>query len=169
MLRSGREGDPALVEKEIETLLSMQRTFPDKEEAFILERLGEAYFARGVLSGAEADLEAAADSFRALIDLGYGRASTYLNIAVIEQRRMDYAAAEETLLTLLDRYPNNGDGCIQMAFLIAEREGQKPQSERDYAPVVEYYERAKLCGAAGANLQRLEGVIEDLKSGGWIA
>lgn len=169
MLRSGREGDPALVEKEIETLLSMQRTFPDKEEAFILERLGEAYFARGVLNGTEADLEAAADSFRTLIDLGYGRASTYLNIAVIEQRRMDYAAAEETLLTLLDRYPNNGDGCIQMAFLIAEREGQKPQSERDYAPVVEYYERAKLCGAAGANLQRLEGVIEDLKSGGWIA
>lgn len=163
-----REAEPALVDREINTLLAMQRAFPNEEEAFVAERLGEAYFAKGVLTGAEADFRDAINSFQNLISLGYGRASTYLNIAIVQQRLLEYDAAQETLLSLLDRYPNNADACIQMAFLITEREGQKPQNERNYDPVMEYYQMAVDNGAAGANLQRLEGVISDLRSGGWV-
>ena len=72
------------------------------------------------------------------------------------------------MLELLDLYPRNGEACIQMAFLIAEREGKKAQNERDYEPVMDYYQLAVECGASGQNLQRLEGVISDLRSGGWI-
>lgn len=163
-----REEEPALVDLEIDTLLSMQRAFPNEEEAFVFERLGEAYFSKGVLTGEEADFQEAINSFQNLISLGYGRASTYLNIAIIQQRLLRYTDAEATLLELLDRYPRNGEACIQMAFLIAEREGQKAQNERDYEPVVEYYQLAVEYGASGTNLQRLEGVISDLRSGGWI-
>ena len=163
-----REKEPALVNQEIDILLSMQRAFPNEEEAFVFERLGEAYFAKGVLTGEESDFQDAINSFQSLISLGYGRASTYLNIAIIQQRLLRYADAEATLLELLDLYPRNGEACIQMAFLIAEREGKKAQNERDYEPVMDYYQLAVECGASGQNLQRLEGVISDLRSGGWI-
>ena len=89
-------------------------------------------------------------------------------IAIVQQRVADYVAAENTLLDMMDRYPNNADACIQMAFLVAEREGKKTQNQRNYDAVVEYYDMAVAKGASGNNLQRLEGMVADLISGGWI-
>lgn len=163
-----RASDPNVVDKEIEVLMTMQRAFPNQEEAFVWERLGEAYFARGTISGNAEDFENSITSFQNLVSLGYARASTYLNIAIVQQRVTDYKAAENTLLDMMDRYPNNADACVQMAFLVAEREGKKTQNQRDYDAVVEYYDMAVAKGASGNNLQRLEGIVADLISGGWI-
>jgi serine/threonine-protein kinase len=160
--------DAAYFDEEIDTLLAMQKALPGQEEAFLYEKLATAYYARGVQSGGRDDLSSAVGCFEKLIDLGYGRASTYLNIAIVQQRLQDYAAAEQILNEMLNRYPNNADAYIQMAFLIAEREGTKQQSERDYRPVQAYYELAVENGGSGESLQRLEGVVKDLRAAGWL-
>lgn len=168
LFRAQRVAEPEKVEQEIETLLAMQRAFPNQEEAFLWESLGEAYFAKGTLSGVAEDFREAAVSFENLLTLGYGRASTYLNIAIVRQRLMEYDAAEQTLLEMLNRYPGNAEACVQMAFLITEREGKKEQRERDYGPVMTYYDMAVENGAEETSLQRLEGLISDLRAGGWL-
>jgi tetratricopeptide (TPR) repeat protein len=160
--------DAAYFDEEIDALLAMQKALPGQEEAYIYEKLATAYYARGLQSGGGDDLSSAVDCFEKLITLGYGRASTYLNIAIVQQRQQDYAAAEQTLKEMLNLYPNNADAYIQMAFLIAEREGTKEQGERDYRAVKEYYELAVANGGSGESLQRLEGVVEDLKAAGWL-
>ena len=163
-----RTDDPQSVEREIMLLLAMRSAFPNQEQAFVLERLGEAYYAKGLLTNGEEDFRQSIACFEELIGSGYGRASSYTNIAIVQQRLKEYDAAEQTYLQMLNNFPNNADAYVQLAFLVAERETQKPQSQRNYAPVVQYYQQAIEYGATGANLQRLEGVIADLKAGGWI-
>ena len=167
-----------LQDKEIAVLQDMRRTYPNDEQAFVLEQLGEAYYTKsGIVSeesGDETDNKAdllrkeSISCFNELISLGYGRASTYLNIAIVSQRRADYEGAEKALLQMIDRYPNNSDAYVQMAFLTIEREGAKPQSRRNYSTIKDYYKKAVELGASGEKLQRLEGVMADLKSAGWI-
>ena len=159
-------------------LQDMRRTYPNDEQAFVLEQLGEAYYTKsGIVSeesGDETDNQAdllrkeSISCFNELISLGYGRASTYLNIAIVSQRMADYEGAEKALLQMIDRYPNNSDAYVQMAFLTIEREGAKPQSRRNYSTIKDYYKKAVELGASGEKLQRLEGVMTDLKSAGWI-
>ena len=69
---------------------------------------------------------------------------------------------------MLDVYPNNADADLQMAFLIAERENSKSQTARDYSGVKKYHDLAVQNGASGEKLQRLEGILSDLQSGGWL-
>lgn len=170
--------DMEMLDKEIAVLRDMQRTYPNDEQAFVLERLGEAYYTKSNIAAGEGTEEAENETdklreesvscFNELISLGYGRASTYLNIAIVCQRRADYEGAEQALLQMMDKYPNNSDAYIQMAFLTAEREGAKPQSKRRYSKIKEYYSKAVELGAEGEKLQRLEGVMADLKAAGWI-
>ena len=175
----GKNGsDIGMLDKEIDVLQDMRRTYPNDEQAFVLEQLGEAYYTKsGIVSeesGDETDNQAdllrkeSISCFNELISLGYGRASTYLNIAIVSQRRADYEGAEKALLQMIDRYPNNSDAYVQMAFLTIEREGAKPQSRRNYSTIKDYYKKAVELGASGEKLQRLEGVMADLKSAGWI-
>ena len=175
----GKNGsDIGMLDKEIAVLQDMRRTYPNDEQAFVLEQLGEAYYTKsGIVSeesGDETDNKAdllrkeSISCFNELISLGYGRASTYLNIAIVSQRRADYEGAEKALLQMIDRYPNNSDAYVQMAFLTIEREGAKPQSRRNYSTIKDYYKKAVELGASGEKLQRLEGVMADLKSAGWI-
>lgn len=170
--------DLEMLDKEIAVLLDMQRTYPNDEQAFVLERLGEAYYTKSNITAGEGTEEAESEAdklreesvscFNELISLGYGRASTYLNIAIVCQRRADYEGAEQALLQMMDKYPNNSDAYIQMAFLTVEREGAKPQSKRRYSKIKEYYNKAVELGAEGEKLQRLEGVMADLRAAGWI-
>ncbi len=173
-----RGSDIETLDKEIAVLQDMRRAYPNEEQAFALERLGEAYYTKSniIAAGSAEEAESNADQlrkesvscFNELISLGYGRASTYLNIAIICQRMADYDGAEKALSQMMDQYPNNSDAYIQMAFLTVEREGAKPQSRRNYSTIKDYYKKAVELGASGEKLQRLEGVMADLKSAGWI-
>lgn len=172
LYRNSRSHDAAALDNEITVLKGMRRAYPNDEQAFVLERLGEACYTK---SNFAADDEAATElrqesvsCFKELISLGYSRASTYLNIAIVCQRMADYDGAEEALMQMLDKYPQNSDAYVQLAFLVAEREGAKPQSKRNYSAMADYYKKAVELGASGEKIQRLEGVIADLRSAGWI-
>lgn len=156
------------LDAQINALEQMRQLFPNKDEAYVLENLGQAHYLKGTQEDHTPELESALACFQSLVRLGYGRASTYVNMSVIQRRLKEYPAAEESLRALLDKYPGNADAYLELALVAAEREGEKEQEKRDYADVLKYYELALQHGAKGEKRQRLEGIIEDIKSGGWL-
>lgn len=168
LYRNIRQQEPGVVDDEISTLLSMQRSFPNEDIAFVNEHLGEAYYVRALQNGNEQDYTSAVNAFQEVVGAGFGRASTYMNIAIIYQKLHDYDPAQQILSEALDLFPENAEIYIQMAFLLAEYQNSRPVAARDYSEVVRCYEQAMTYSGKGANMQRLEGLISDLKAGGWI-
>lgn len=167
-LRSERTDYAGYLDEQINALEQMRQLFANKDEAYILESLGEAYYLKGMRGESNSELDRALECFQELLRLGYGRISTYINMSVIQRGLGKYSQAEDTLLALLDKYPGTVEAYIELAFTAAEREGSKEQAERSYSDVLKYYELAKEHGAKGDKLQRLEGIIGDLRTGGWI-
>ncbi|GAA3325091.1 hypothetical protein GCM10020331_055550 [Ectobacillus funiculus] len=82
------------------------------------------------------------EKFQFLLDQGYQRPYIYLNIAIIYQLMQEYSESEKVLLKMIELYPNNHTGYVQLALLYIEMENQKPIDDRNYDKVVKYYELA---------------------------
>ena len=54
----------------------------------------------------------------------------------------NFSRAEDILFTMMDKYPEDYSCYLQLGFLNLDREGQKPESSRNYDKVLEYYELA---------------------------
>ena len=128
----GKNGsDIGMLDKEIAVLQDMRRTYPNDEQAFVLEQLGEAYYTKsGIVSeesGDETDNKAdllrkeSISCFNELISLGYGRASTYLNIAIVSQRRADYEGAEKLLAQAIQLFPDEKELYSKQSEIAAKK------------------------------------------------
>lgn len=123
------------VSKQIEILNNAEADLNNKDNVYITEALAEAYFANKQYNNS-------AENFNKLLDLGYHRPYIYRNLAIIYQHMNNFSRAEDILFTMMDKYPEDYSCYLQLGFLNLDREGQKPESSRNYDKVLEYYELA---------------------------
>ena len=121
--------------KQIEILNNAEADLNNKDNVYITEALAEAYFANKQYNNS-------AENFNKLLDLGYHRPYIYRNLAIIYQYMNNFSRAEDILFTMMDKYPEDYSCYLQLGFLNLDREGQKPESSRNYDKVLEYYELA---------------------------
>lgn len=151
-------------EKQIELLKNAQSDLKNKDDVYIIESLGEVYHENE-------EYKKSKENFSKLLDLGYNRPYIYRNLAIACQMLKDFDQAENILLTMKDKYPDEYTCYLQLGFLNIEIENKKPQSVRDYKKVLEYYNLAVKYAPEGENTSDviiLGNYIRDLKSKEWI-
>ena len=186
----GVEEDPALLRR---CYLSLAETYRDSlqfdetiqiiqealsrpeigaQNSVFYEMLGAAYYTRGtVWGGGDEDLRQAAESFQSAIQLGAQKDYLYVNAFTAWQAIGDYSAAEAVLSQMEQAYPTLYTPHALRATLYIMEENQKDQSRRDYTAAYQEYETARSLVTAEDEttyLQQLEGLIDQLRSGGWI-
>ena len=156
-----RQMDSSYYREEIEFLTSYEYTLGG-HSAQLTEMLAEAYVKAG-------DTEHAILKFKELIEKGYASFRTYENLAILQHESGDFGGAMETLSTMKNQYPNRYETFKRLAFLEADIQSQKPNSERDYRQTKEYYDQAvTLCETDDPEMQRLTVMMQDLIDGGWF-
>lgn len=149
--------------KQIDIMEEAVRELGFEDDLTLTEMMAEAYFTAR-------EYELSVIKFSRLLELGYDRAYIYRNIAIIHQQTDNLEAAEEVLLEMKKKYPEDSTCYIQLAFVYMDMESRKPQSSRNYYKVVENYELAKKYSTSDnqSELVQLERSIDELKRKGWI-
>ena len=186
----GVEEDPALLRR---CYLSLAETYRDSlqfdetiqiiqealsrpeigaQNSVFYEMLGAAYYTRGtVWGGGDEDLRQAAESFQSAIQLGAQKDYLYVNAFTAWQAIGEYDKAGAVLDQMEEAYPHLYTPNALRATLWIMEENQKDQSQRNYRPAYEQYELAQekvTSQDETTQLQQLEGLIQQLKSGGWL-
>lgn len=152
------------VNSQIDVLERAVNDLQDEDNLIITEAMAEAYFA-----AKKYDLSV--QKFKKLIELGYERAYIYRNIAIIYQQTGNFSKAEDTLMDMKEKYPDDYQCYMQLAYLYMEMEGQEPESRRDYSKVLKYYNLAVQFAPSGKNtsdILQLTAKINELRSKGWL-
>lgn len=156
-----RQLDGGYYDEQISFLEFYENAFSGRG-AQISEMLAEAYAKNG-------EAEKAAQKFRELIEKGYASFKVYENMAILQQELSDLDGAGNTLKTMGDLYPNRYETYKRLAFLEADVQSRKSNSQRSYRQMKEYYDEAiALCNVDDPEMQVLEKLMNDIKAGGWL-
>ena len=164
MYREVRETYDGAIEKQIAVMQEAMRELNRKDDLYLTELLADAYYANGEYSLAE-------EKFRRLLELGYERAYLYRNIAVIYQMQGELGKAKEILQQATEKFPQDYENYMQLGLLAAQMEGQKPNQQRNYRAVQEYFRQAAACLPDGENaleLAQLKAIVEECRAKGWL-
>lgn len=170
---------PDALDLEIEILKRAKRELQDKSNIVVIERLADAYSIKaGKLTGEKRDkyLILSAEQFEYLLSLGYIRPYIMRNISILYQNAGKLDKAKSTLYSMIETYPDDYRGYMQMAFLCAEIESRKDNEKRDYNKTQEYYEIAVTYyqdavqrGVDDIQMKALESLIQELIDMNWIS
>lgn len=150
--------------KEIDLIEQAVSTVQLQGNAVLYEMLGAAQYNEG-------DYPAAAENFEKVISLGVQKSYLYVNAFAARQASGDYGGAAAVLEQMETAYPGDYTPRALMATLLIMEENQKPESRRNYKAAYEEYQTAKSMVKSSdetTQLQQLEGLIEQLQSGGWL-
>lgn len=138
----------------------------------LLEMQSAAYYGRAIERDYNGeDMITAAAGFMKVVDAGIQKEYLYVNAFTAYQ----YAGAYEEAKGVLDKYqtayPSDYVPHALLAQLYIMIENGKPEEQRDFTAAYEEYQKA--VGLVDKNsdttqLQQLEGLINQLKSGGWL-
>lgn len=147
---------------------------PLEKNLAVTEALGGVYASLSAAStGEEAQTygNKALECFQSLLQKGYTRFYVMNNIAILFQNLGRYDEAEEMLVQIQEKYPEDYRVYMQFAFLYADMEAQKPNNQRDYQKFFENSSLAfeKYDSSKGQDLQMemLEQLDDELRAGGW--
>ncbi|MGL6184869.1 MAG: protein kinase domain-containing protein [Clostridium chrysemydis] len=136
----------------------------NKNNTILYERLAQAYYLKALpLLGddsANKYLNKALDNYDILLKTGYETSSVYRNIGVIYKHLGKVNKAKETFNILIEKYPKDFKGYVELAFLNI--------STRNYKEAIKNYNLAKKFNTLENNneISRLEILIEDIKGKG---
>lgn len=129
------------------------------------EKLGEV-FARNQ------EYERALEEFCALKEGGFVSYQLQENIAILYQQTDQFQFAEATLQEMAEQYPMRYETYKHLAFLEADIQQEKQNSERTYIKMKEYYETALELSSGQENadqeMQQLDAMIQELTEGNWF-
>lgn len=169
-----RELGAAYIDQEIGLLEQEENRFGGAASAMnISERLADAYARK-----AESDetvrqeyYEKALERFEYLYGNGYSTRQMMENIAILYEQMDEYSKAEEMLIQMLEKYPDNYAVYKRFAYLEADKQQNKENADRDYWQMKEYADKAlELYGGQDQDqeMQMLEQMLTDLRDGGWL-
>ena len=131
----------------------------------ITESLAEAYARSG-------DYESSLELFMELQNQGYASYQIMENIAILYQQSDQLDYAEEVLMEMNEQYPDLYRTYKRLAFLEADKQQRKANSERDYTAMKEYYETALALyqeqGEYDAEMEQLANMMQELEAGNWF-
>lgn len=152
------------IDDEIAFLEQWRRSLGYRGELQIGEKLGEVY-------ARNQEFDKSLAEFSALRDRGFVSYQLQENIAVLYQQTDQFQLAEETLQEMAEEYPDRYEAFKRLAFLEADIQQTKTNSDRDYTQMRQYYEKAwELCEdpAADMEMQQLEAMMQELEAGNWF-
>ncbi|MGL5694995.1 MAG: tetratricopeptide repeat protein, partial [Peptostreptococcaceae bacterium] len=150
-----------------EQIYILERALGDlqfKDDFVITEYLAEAYFDAN-------RYDESSEKFNKLLSLGYDRPYIYSNLAIIYQQMGNLSQAENILLEMKVKYPNDYKCYVQLAYVYLEQEGMKSEYSRDYSEVLQNYELAKQFSPSGVDnseVMQLNNKISELRQKGWL-
>ena len=163
------------LDEEIALLEESENTFSAQISMHLTEMLADAYArkAEADISRREEYYEKALTRFQSLYENGYSTEQMMENIAILYEQTEQTEKAQAMLLEMAEKYPEDYVPYMRLAFLEADIQQKKENSDRDYAQMKMYYEQAAaLYGAESSNgdteMQMLENMMLDLEKGGWF-
>ena len=103
---------------------------------------------------------------------GYASYQIMENIAILYQQSDQLDYAEEVLMEMNEQYPDLYRTYKRLAFLEADKQQRKANSERDYTAMKEYYETALALyqeqGEYDAEMEQLANMMRELEAGNWF-
>ena len=114
----------------------------------IYDRLGQAYYLKSLTIMNDEEkcnsyLNLALENYSIVLKLGYSSSSTYKNIGAIYKSLKNYDMAKNYFELLVNNYPNDFKGYIELAKLYYGIEGSKEPQLRDYSKFIENYKLAE--------------------------
>ena len=152
------------ISNQIQILKNAMMDLNNPNDIFMIEALAEAYYANKNNSNS-------AEQFNRLLELGYERPYIYRNLAIIYQENGNLSDAENILLRMKEKYPDDYTAYLQLAWVYLEKEGKKYEFSRNYDKVLEYHNLAiKFApqGESSADIMQLSNKINELRIKGWI-
>lgn len=156
--------------KIIEEAVSKSLQFANSN-AVLYEMLGASYYAKAANEGDKNDYAKAATYFENVIDLGITNSYLYVNAYTAYIEAEDYIKAKQILADMETVYPRDYTTNALRATLLILEENNKEESERNYKGAYDEYKIAKEKATSKddqTQLKQLEGLIEQLRFGGWL-
>lgn len=116
-------------------------------------------------------LTKAAECFNRVIELGVTKEYLYSNLYTIYYELKDYAKAEQALTAYEEMFPEDYMPHALRGMMLITIENAKPQSSRNYRPVLAEYETAGSMIRSSDETtyyQQLGSLIENLRRNGWL-
>lgn len=163
------------IRKEVELLEQAVLEFPLLKELELNEMLADAYVRQANQLQDDSYLMKAIKVFEDIINSGYDRFHIHQNIAILYQQVGNLAKAQQYLLAMSEKYPDDYRVDMRLAFLESDIQYQKSLDQRDYTRLKGYYdkaitkyEKAKKRGTTDSQMSMLDDFIEELKTNGWL-
>lgn len=110
-----------------------------------------------------------------IIEQGWESYTTYNNLAILYQKQGNLDEAKQILNDMLDRYGDDYNIEKRFAYLEIDMQEQKENYSRDYSEFANYYEQAEKMyydqlknQNTDAEMQLLENIYQQVRSGGWL-
>ena len=149
------------------------RELPDR--LALKERLGDVLYKTGKTQNNADYYREAAELFEDLRTSGYITFNMSQNIGLLYMEAGDLQAAHDVFTEMLAIYPDDYRVPKQLTFLALQEQGNIANESRNYSQAVEWYNATlQLYNSRPPNaaddpeMLMLAGIIEDLRSGGWI-
>ena len=160
-------------DKEITLLEQNLDRFDGGDEMALEERLAGAYVRKAQTDEAYANeyYEKALTMFQSVYDSGYITYQLRQNIAILYENMDRFDEAEDTLLQMMQDYPERYEVYMRLAYLEADRQQMKENVDRDYLKMYDYYEKAKEKYEGkeqNTEMDMLDVMIQELRDGGWL-
>ena len=113
----------------------------------------------------------AAEGFMKVVGAGIQKEYLYVNAFTAYQYAGEYESAAQVLNKYQTAYPSDYVPHALLAQLYIMIENGKPEDQRNFTAAYEEYQKAVSLvdkNSDTTQLQQLEGLIEQLKSGGWL-
>lgn len=165
----GSEG----LDKEIALLEQYADQFGENGGLVMTEYLAAAYARKAQTDENQAQIwyEKSLALFSTLYEKGYVTYQLQENMAVLYENMRQFDKAEGMLLEMAESYPKRYEVYKRLAYLEADKQQMKAESDKDYGQMFIWYEEA-LDHYSGEvqdeEMDRLAIMIQDLKDGGWL-
>ena len=163
--------DSGEYEKSIRIIRQAQSLPQLQNNAVLCEMLGAAYYAEAGQQDSAEDYRSAAESFEQVIALGVQKDYLYVNAYAAWVKAKEYGRAEDILGKMEVAFPKDYTPHALRATLLIMEENEKDETVRDYSAAYQEYQLAKSMATSQddqTQLQQLEGLITQLKDGGWL-
>ena len=159
------------LDEEIKMLEDAEQTEDIGYSLHAEEKLADAY--AKMAKTQPAYYEKSLNKFTKLYDEGYTTRQMMENLAILYQEMNLLADAETILLEMAETYPEDYHAYKRLAFLEADKQQNKSNTDRNYHKTKEFADKARALyesseAAEDTEMLMLENMMRDLRDGGWF-
>ena len=166
--------DSGNLSKERNVLQEAKEVLPVSRQMVILERLIQVDIDLAD-AGKTSYRNEAIELLQEVIDQGWDTYETYNNLVILNEKQGNLTEAQNALDTMKEQFGDDYNIEKRAAFLEIDKQEQKANKNRDYTAFAEYYEKAEKMyyeqlknNDTDAEMDLLENVYQQVRSGGWI-